>query len=94
MVFLPDESKHTILPLGMKIIHMQNVRTPMRLLEMGLRNLYQHPAYYKKVCDYLKEDMIPKEIFDRIINGPIAACGNEFCAVPLFTESYFFLLKK
>lgn len=94
MVFLPDESKHTILPKGMQTIHLQNKRTPMRLLELGLRNLYQNPVYYKKVCDYIEPDMLPTEIYDRIVNGPTAGCGNEFCALPLFTESYFFLLKK
>lgn len=94
MVFLPDESKKTILPKGMQLIHIESKRTPMRLLELGLRHLYKHSDYYKIVCDSIKEEMLPRKIYLRIVYGPVTVCGNELCSIPLFTECYFLLLKK
>lgn len=94
MVFLPDECKHTVLPRGMNRIHFSNLRNPFRLYEIALRNLYKNYKYYKMICNYLQEGMIPKHIFITIRNGPISLCGNDNCSRPLFTESYFFLLKK
>lgn len=94
MIFLPDESKHTNLPKGMTTIHLQCVRTPPSLVELGLKALYAAPLFYKVVCDNLEDGMFPKDIQDMIIDGPATECGNEFCSTPLFTESYFLLLKK
>lgn len=94
MVFLPDESKHTNLPYGMRTLHLKSIRNPLSLKELGLKGLYAEPVFYKNVCDHLEEGMLPTDIHDRIIYGPVTRCGNEFCSMPLFTESYFLLLKK
>lgn len=94
MVFLPDESKHTVLPRGMSLVHMNHNRHPAKLSELILRNLYKHTDYYQLVCDHLSEGILPTDIFNRITEGPATQCGNDCCATPLFTECYFLLLKK
>lgn len=94
MIFLPDESKHTSLPIGMTTVHLKSVRTPPSLVELGLKALYAAPLFYKVVCDNLEDGMFPRFIQDRIVEGPATKCGNDFCSSPLFTESYFLLLKK
>ncbi len=94
MIFLPDESKRTTLPNGMRTIHLANVRNPPSLVELGFKALYAAPAFYKIVCDNLEDGMFPQDIQERIVDGPATKCGNDFCSSPLFTESYFLLLKK
>lgn len=94
MIFLPDESKHTTLPKGMRKVHLTAVRKPPSLVELGLRNLYAAPEFYKTVCDKLEDGMFPRDIQERIMDGPATMCGNDLCSSPLFTESYFLLLKK
>lgn len=94
MIFLPDESKHTTLPNGMRTVHLTHVRKPRSLIELGLKALYSAPEFYKTVCDNLEDGMFPRDIQDRIIDGPATNCGNDLCSSPLFTESYFLLLKK
>lgn len=94
MVFLPDVSKHTVLPRGMAVVHTNTSRNPARLSELILRNLYKHTEYYQQVCNSLSEGILPNDIFNRIMEGPATQCGNDCCAAPLFTESYFLLLKK
>lgn len=78
----------------MTTIHVKSVRTPPSLVELGLKSLYAVPLFYKIVCDNLEDGMFPKDIQDRIIEGPATKCGNDFCTTPLFTECYFLLLKK
>lgn len=94
MVFLPDESKHTMLPRGMAMVHFDTHRVPPKLSELGLRGLYSNQDYYKMVSEYLEEGIVPKDIHSRIVDGPAAVCGNDYCAAPMFTECYFLLLKK
>lgn len=94
MIFLPDESKHTTLPNGMRTVHLTPVRKPATLVELGLKALYKASAFYKTVCDNLEDGMFPRDIQERIVDGPATRCGNEFCSSPLFTECYFVLLKK
>lgn len=94
MIFLPDESKHTILPRGMAIVHFNTHREPLRLGELGLRSMYNNPEYYKMILDNLECGIVPEEIYARIMDGPATFCGNDCCAKPIFTECYFLLLKK
>lgn len=94
MVFLPDESKHTMLPRGMAMVHFDTHRVPPKLSELGLRGLYSSQDYYKMVNEYLEEGIVPQDIHSRIVDGPAAVCGNDYCSAPLFTECYFLLLKK
>lgn len=94
MIFLPDENKHTILPNGMRTVHLKSVRKTPSLVELGLKALYAAPVFYKTICDNLEDGMFPRDMQDRIIDGPVTKCGNDFCSTPLFTESYFVLLKK
>lgn len=94
MIFLPDESKHTILPRGMARVHFNTNREPLRLGELGLRSIYMNAEYYKMVCDRLMAGIVPEDIYARIMDGPATFCGNGCCAKPIFTECYFLLLKK
>lgn len=95
MVFLPGESKNTILPHGMANVHVPVDRLPASLVEMGLRALCAAgDEFYKSVCDMLSDGCLPVDIAARIANGPTTVCGCDECTVPLFTECYFLLLKK
>lgn len=94
MIFLPDESKHTILPNGMRKVHITNVRKPPSLVEFSLKALYGAQLFYKTVCDNLEDGMFPRDIQEHIKDGPTTKCGSDFCYSPLFTESYFILVKK
>lgn len=94
MVFLPDHSKCTIMPHGMTNVHVHRQRLPATLVELALRGLCADAVYYKRVCDQLLDGCMPADIGARVENGPTTLCGGDGCAVPLFTECYFLLLKK
>ncbi|KAG4066463.1 hypothetical protein HA402_007099 [Bradysia odoriphaga] len=94
MIFLPDQSKRTTLPNGMRKIHLPTTRTPHSLVELGLKAIYSSPEFCQTVCDNLNDGMIPHEIQARIMDGPATKCGNDACSSLLFTECYFLLLKK
>lgn len=95
MIFLPDESKRTILPRGIQIVHVNTQpRCPSRLIELGLRNLYNAPSFYDRVCINLPNGVLPHDIHEALINGPVCQCGLSSCQTPLFTECFFVLLKK
>lgn len=95
MIFLPDECKRTILPYGIKTVHIcTQPRSPARLIELGLRSLYKGHDFYEHVCAVLSEGVLPHDIHQAVIRGPPNLCGNEICRMPLFTECHFVLLKK
>lgn len=94
MIFLPDESKHTILPRGLTKVHLHDMRVPATLIELGLRGLYRSTGFYKTCCDWLEEGILPAEIHERIVEGPNTLCGHPECGKPIFTESFFVLLRK
>lgn len=95
MIFLPDESKRTVLPHGIQRVHLNSQpRIPCSLIELGLRNLYTAPEYYKQICSILPDGVLPHDIYQSLINGPPSLCGNQMCRAPLFTECHFLLLKK
>lgn len=95
MIFLPDECKRTVLPRGIKIVHLTSKpRTPNRLLELGLRRLYDSRSFYDHVCAILPEGILPHEIHQAVINGPPCLCGYSGCETPIFMECNFTLLKK
>lgn len=92
MIFLPDESKRTIVPRQIERIHTEN--TPNSLSEYCLRGLYGNRAYYDLVCAKLPEDGLPMSIFKCVQYGPMCKCGISDCDKPLFTECHFSLMKK
>lgn len=94
MIFLPDESKRTTLPNGMRTVHLSALRKPASLVELGLKALCASTQFYQIVCDNLEDGMFPLDIQQRIMDGPATKCGNDICSSPLFTECYFLLLKK
>lgn len=95
MIFLPDESKQTILPRGINTVHLHTQpRSPSRLLELGLRSLYGAQNFYEHICSNLPAGVLPNDIYQSLINGPVCRCGHTPCQTPLFTECHFVLLKK
>lgn len=92
MIFLPDESKRTILPRGIEIIRLEN--TPSSLYECSLRGLYQDRKYYEAICMNLSIDSLPQRIYRSIQHGPICNCGNNQCNIPIFSDCHFVLMKK
>lgn len=95
MIFLPDESKKTILPHGISTVHLDaQPREPNRLYEFGLRGLVKNPDYYNLACLVLQEGILPSNIHRLVMNGPVCLCGYTACSKPMFTECHFSLLKK
>lgn len=92
MIFLPDESKRTILPRQVERIRSEN--SPNSLSEYCLRGLYANQPYYEMVCANLAESELPRRIFYCVQYGPICRCGNSECDNMLFTECHFSLMKK
>lgn len=92
MIFLPDESKRTIIPRGIRTIRCDN--TPSSLYEYSLRGLYHNRQFYDAICSRMTTDCLPLKIFQSVQHGPICNCGNIDCDVPLFTECHFSLMKK
>lgn len=92
MIFLPDESKRTIVPRQIERIQFNNC--PNSLAEYCLRGLYANRAYYEMVCSNLLADELPQRIFQSVQYGPMCRCGNSECDKPLFTECHFSLMKK
>lgn len=95
MIFLPDESKRTIIPRGIKKLSTSfDSRHPASLYEISLRHLYNDRHIYNTVCRNLREDSLPVNIFNHVQQGPVTICGASSCSTPLFTECHFSLLKK
>lgn len=92
MIFLPDESKRTIIPRQIEQIRTEN--SPNSLTEYCLRGLYQNQFYYDAICANLSADGLPKKILQYVLDGPVAMCGLGECDKPLFTECHFSLMKK
>lgn len=92
MIFLPDESKRTIIPRQIERVRLDN--SPSSLTEYCLRGLYANLSYYEMICANLPEDQLPRRIFQSVQYGPICRCGNTECDKPLFTECNFSLMKK
>lgn len=92
MIFLPDESKRTIIPRQIEQIRMEN--SPHRLTEYCLRGLYQNQFYYNMICANLPADVLPQRILRYVLDGPVTTCGLSECDRPLFTECHFSLMKK
>lgn len=95
MIFLPDESKRTIIPRGIKKLSTpSDPRNPSSLYEYSLRSLYNNRHIYNFICRNLNNDLLPAEIFNHVQQGPVAVCGSDTCTTSLFTECHFTLLKK
>lgn len=92
MIFLPDESKRTIVPR--QIDHIRFMNSPSNLSEYCLRGLYAKRAYYDMICEHLTADELPKKILECVQYGPVCRCGNSECDKPIFTECHFSLMKK
>ncbi|XP_031636758.1 leucine-rich repeat and death domain-containing protein 1 [Contarinia nasturtii] len=92
MIFLPDESKRTIVPRQVEKICSGN--NPNSLSEYCLRSLYESRSLYEIVCVKLPSDGLPKNVFQNVMCGPICRCGYSECNKPLFTECHFSLMKK
>lgn len=92
MIFLPDESKRTILPRGIEIIRFDN--RPSTLYEYSLRGLHQNRQYYDIICANLTIDCLPQRVLRNVQHGPICLCGNDECSIPIFSECHFSLMKK
>lgn len=95
MIFLPDESKRTIIPRGIKKLSTpSDPRNPSTLYEFCLRNLYNTRHVYNIICRSLSKDSLPVEILNYVQQGPVTVCGSLTCTTPLFTECHFSLFKK
>lgn len=92
MIFLPDESKRTIIPRQIEQIRLEN--SPHRLTEYCLRGLYRNQFYYNMICANLPADVLPKRMLQYVLHGPVTLCGLSECDKPLFTECHFSLMKK
>lgn len=92
MIFLPDESKRTIVPRQIEKIRMDN--GPSSLAEYCLRSLYGNRKFYEMICNNLQADELPQKIFQSVQYGPICWCGNNDCDKTIFTECHFTLMKK
>lgn len=92
MIFLPDESKRTIVPRQVEKICSGN--SPCSLSEYCLRSLYENRSFYEMICVKLPDDGLPKNIYQNVMYGPICRCGYSECDKPLFTECHFSLMKK
>lgn len=92
MIFLPDESKRTIIPRQIDQIRLVN--SPSSLTEYCLRGLYANRSYYEIICANLPADGLPKKILQSVQYGPVCRCGNSECDKPIFTECHFSLMKK
>lgn len=92
MIFLPDESKKTIIPSQIEKIRSEN--GPSSLIEYCLRGLYANRPFYDTICANLAEDALPLKIYQTVQHGPICRCGNSECDKFIFTECHFSLMKK
>lgn len=92
MIFLPDESKRTIIPRQIEQIRFEN--SPNSLTEYCLRSLYENQFYYSMICANLPADGLPKRTLQFVRDGPVTMCGLSECDKPLFTECHFSLMKK
>lgn len=92
MIFLPDESKRTIIPR--QINHIRFINSPSNLIEYCLRGLYKNRNYYEMQCANLSANELPMKILEWVKSGPVCHCGNSECDKIIFTECHFSLMKK
>lgn len=90
---LPNEKIVLNLPRSIDSLRSCTYRSPFTLLELTLRASHKLFLSNNHLFEFLRA-YLPETLYERLVLGPTAYCGNAGCGKPMFRECCFLVLRR